>query len=348
MHVVVVSSTGRSAASRALVASLRRHHDDVTVTMLVTSPRSLVRGSVAGAPFVDATLIAPAVPAGRLRAADVTLGWGDAMGRLLAISTAAPGIAGDSPAVVLPEWAFVAGSLDGLLGDVGPDRVGLVPRISTTDGEVLSGGWIPEVMVVGGRAHEVLAAWASSMESWCLERADLVDPWSELLLAGGAVVAIDHPGLRLAPRSIAHLEVTEARGTTLVEGQPLAVASFPGFDPERPWWFAGPGEVPPISTSDHPALRALCRRYAALLAAAGMDESAERVSTDAVVGVPVTDAMRSGFRAACRSAVAEGAPAPANPFVSGEVQAFRLVDRPGRSRAHRHEPHGRRGVALAT
>ena len=315
MHIVVVSTTGRSAASQALVASIRDHHPGSRVTMLVTSARPLVRTSVA-----DATVLARAADGGALRAADMALGWGDAVARLLAISANVGSIAGGEPVVVLPEWAFVAAPLDGLA--VGDGEVGLVPRLSTGNGAVVAGGWIPEVMVVGRGAGAVLDAWAGSVESWCLDRPGLFDPWSEVLSAGGSVVALDEPGLRLSPRAVSHLTVGVAGGTVTVDGVPLLVASFPGFDPGRPWWYAEPGEQPPVSTSDHPALRALCQRYAAALDAQADDAAAVAASTDAVAGLAVGDAMRSDFRAACRAALATGAPGPANPFVAGEVRAF--------------------------
>jgi len=317
-----MSSTGDGPALASLRRSLAAHHPDARVDLLVAAPR---HATVADAFVVDpATPVGGPVPWGPLRFADVALGWGDRAGRFAALSVWLSTSTLAEPVVVLPEWAWVTGPLDAGIASL--DRaegalVGVVPGMVDDATGAAAGPLVPEVLVVRPGAAPVGRLWAAALVEQCLDRDEELDPWLQVVAAGGPVALVGDRGWALAPRTVGELAVAGGEGAWTVEGKRLAVASFPDFDPAEPWWYAEAGRAPQLSTSEAPGLRSLCRSYAADLQRSGRAPS-HTWATDALVGVPAWPHLRAAFRAEIRHRGRQGLDAPPNPFVPGEAAPF--------------------------
>lgn len=322
VRVLVLSSTGSGPAISCLRRSLGDHHPEATVEVLVTSPRHAAVGS---AFVVDpAAPIAPSLPGGGLRHADVSLGWGDAAGRFAALATWLASAPVTEPTVVLPEWAWVAAPLDGVVQEVASTEgalLAVVPGAVDAVTGAAAGPLVPELLVVLPGAASVGRLWLDELAQQCLERDGELDPWTEVVAAGGPVALVGDRGWALSPRTAGELEVGGSAGDWTVDGERLAVASFPGFDPAEPWWYAEPGGVPLVSTSTTAGLRSLCRAYAAAVTATGVAPPTSW-ATEPLVGVPARPHLRAAYREGVRHCLRQGSPLPANPYLPGEAAAF--------------------------
>src|SRR4051794_40740815 len=114
MQILVVTSSARTAATRAMVDSLRRHHRDATVTLLVADPRHRTGGADPG------VVVATDLTIDGLRYVDVWMGGGPAFARWAAVPAAVRALQSDGPVVVLPDCAWVRGDIAALTHAVAP------------------------------------------------------------------------------------------------------------------------------------------------------------------------------------------------------------------------------------
>ena len=142
----------------------------------------------------------------------------------------------DVPLIVLPDHAWVLGPLDGLWGS-SKAAATFVERNGT------GGGTVPEVIALGADAGPMLDRWAaaggrlagrsrSRSVVGAVERAVRRRRCSAPLGSGlglGPWIGPLHasPGPTPSP--------TPARVT--IDGETVALAHFPGFDPREPWWW---------------------------------------------------------------------------------------------------------------
>jgi glycosyltransferase involved in cell wall biosynthesis/2-polyprenyl-3-methyl-5-hydroxy-6-metoxy-1,4-benzoquinol methylase len=100
-----------------------------------------------------------------------------------------------------------------------------------------------------------------------------------------------------------------------VDGRPLRLFHFSGFDPDRPWLLSRfQGDKPRVLLSENPALARLCHEYAAALLDRGYRRTSSRIYRYGDLnGVPIDGRMRKLYRAAVDDAESPLAPDPFDP-----------------------------------
>ena len=324
MHAIVITDTGRSAAVRLAVRSLRRWHPDASITVVGCDPLCDVV-EVEGAPVLAARTFTTA----GVRHVDAWGAGGPTFTRWAVVPAAVAAVGIDGPVLVVPDHAWILGALDDVVTATPPVSLGLLPRRHDGASGVSSGGWLPETLVVGARASEVLGWWDRVATASLLGRrggaVDLHDPWTDFVDAGERIHPITDPTLRLSPASAASIPLDAGAEVASTASHPLRLAQFPGFDPARPWWYSTSDETPPqVLASDSAGLRRLCHAYARELSADQGADAGDSTSPPAeprVVGIPGGRAFRSAYRDLLRDAHRDGA-VPPNPYVPDSVGAF--------------------------
>ncbi|MEZ5320832.1 MAG: glycosyltransferase [Microthrixaceae bacterium] len=264
------------------------------------------------------------------RYGDLWLCGGAAAARWAAIPAVADRLFADGildrsrPVLVIPARSLVREPLDDLVVSVAADQIGLVPR-RLGPREVGVGGWVPDVVVIGGDCAELLRWWSATAAATImgghraprrgtgagptdpassapndkpvdialdapLVHLDLTDPWRDFVLGGEAIVALDDPTVALHPLTL----------DTVGLDHPIRLAQFPWFDPGRPWWWSTDGRTAPrrlVGTT--PALAQLVREYATDAAGAHTSTSED---DDALAGITLLPTTRELLRR--RAAVA--------------------------------------------
>jgi len=319
VRVVVVTGSDRLAWCEHLIAGVRRHHPDATVSAVLADG-----GHVA---HFDTTADSWIALRGRqvagVRYEDVAL----ALGRRDAGWTALPLIVEEFPpegptdvVVVLADTMEVHGSIDPL---VVAAAGGAAVRAAEVDGDLPWGGGLPGAIAVGPSSAELLGWWDRRCAA-AVRSPEAFDPrsiWRDLPASCGVTLVAD-PSLRLGASTAGSLDLTDSDdGALLVDGRPLALVDLSGLDPARPHWFAEPGREPSRRISTCPSLRRLLHRAAAALdGAAGLTQEPEPLP-----GLVVGPAMRSWFRS-----LLGDTNRPPNPFVAEEADAFlELLTGPG-------------------
>ena len=142
------------------------------------------------------------------------------------------------------------------------------------------------------------------------------------------------PGCNVAYWNLHGRQLTHDAQRYIVDGRPLRFFHFSGFDVRRPWLLSrNQGTRPRILLSESPVVRALCREYAELLAAAGGNlESARAYGWSTLAsGTAVTTRMRRVYWKALREAEQTGGTEPPNPFYLRSRCVSRLAECPGRN-----------------
>ena len=153
---------------------------------------------------------------------------------------------------------------------------------------------------------------------------------------GTTVTSMADPGLRFCAATSAEIELQvvpdgEGPDGVAVAGraaaEPLRLVDMDGLDPQRPWWFAVPGEQPQRYASESPALRTLLHHeadrvldhgWAATDAGRSTGGSELDVGDSAVPGVAEPPELRRWFR----SLLCSGDHLPPNPYVAGQVGEY--------------------------
>lgn len=113
-------------------------------------------------------------------------------------------------------------------------------------------------------------------------------------------------------------------GSLTAGGAPLRFFHFSGFDPRTPTTLSRHGGPSPrVVLSEHPLLRELCARYAALLAANGFGTRTEGYGRDhAAGGHRLTTHVRTAYRRSILDARNRLEPRPPDPFAAADADAF--------------------------
>lgn len=320
MHTIVTAESTTSAAARLVVRQLSELHPGIALILVVTDPLQPPT-AVDGATVIAARNLT----VGGLRYIDAWLGGGPAFARWAVVPAAFTALGSGENTLVLPAESRVAASLTDLTASHRADTVALFARRHDESAGVSSGGWLPDLAVIGSDAGAVMAWWDGLVRDALIGPGgvDLDDPWRDFAVAGDSIAVVTDSSVRLSPHSIRHLELGSVDSTTTVDGRPLRLAQFPAFAPDRPWWYStSPDADPPVLASDSAALRRICRDHASDLIAA-TDDPVHGVTERAngVLGIRHTEPLRRAVRKRLRLAAATGEAIP-NPLDADTAPEF--------------------------
>ena len=329
VHVLMLTTSRRRARARVLEESLRRVHPDAELTELWCDARLDER------PAED-VMVAQRLDLEPVRFADLVMIAGEAQAGWAAVPWAVAALAtagAEGPFVVLDDSFVVLDRLDDL---VSAGRA--LARARRVDGATGQGwgGVEPGLLILGTAEDSTLSWWRNRVLDWVVTPGDTEGqsggerpertsmPWWSPL--EGMDLCVD-PRFRLSAHCTDEVAL-ELDGHSIVTAcGPLALADMAHFDPTTPWWFAATGELPRRPVSSSPALRELCSRMARMLEDAGWHASQDAPDPMLLPGVDVTPALRRWFHDGLRSGDRR-----ANPYVSGEVEAFvAALSGPGRA-----------------
>ena len=288
MQVLVLSETGRGSAHDLALASIRAHHPEATVVVVVTHP------AAASGDGPTMAITARDLSIGGLPYTQAWLAGGPAFARWAVVPAAVEALGPIEEALlVLPDHAWVRARLDDLAAATADHGVALVARGGEAESGIVHGGWIPEIAVFGtdpNRRSAVLRWWGEiAVRSLFDLRDDLLDvddPWRGFVDSGGPVTAITDPSVRVSPQSAYLLDGVDAASTRL--------ATFPAFDADRPWWYSeSADEIPLLLTSSDDGLRRICLDYASSV----RDYASGEAATEGqLFGVPWSRELRDLLR----------------------------------------------------
>jgi hypothetical protein len=275
LHACAIATPDHLPRARVLARSLREHHPDARVSVLVLG------GGAADEPF---EVLAPEA-LGCLELEAMTAAYDPfalacalkpwLMLHLLEQSPAVLYLDSDLRVYASLEGAHAAAKRHGLV--LTRHLYGPLPRDGRTPAEedVLLAGALNAGFVGVSRTPDVwtfLRWWAARLaEDCCVDpaRGLFVDQrWLDLApgFVPGACVIHD-PGLNLGVWDLPNRPVTGEPGAYAVGDGPLRCFHFSGFDPERPSVLSVHQNR--VDLADHPVLAGLCRDYASELLAEG-------------------------------------------------------------------------------
>lgn len=324
MHAIVTAEAATRPEVGLVVRQLREHHPAATITVVVTHPLEVA----APVPGATSTVSARHLTVAGVRYIDAWLGGGPRFARWALVPTIAELVGAVEPVLVLPAESRVLAPLDDLVADHPTDAYALAPRAYDPDAAIASGGWLPDLAVVGPAAAAASAWWADLAEaafrgSNSASGLDLDDPWGTFASGGAGLIAITDPSVRLSPWSVAHLRLATVDGVVAVDERVLRLAQFPAFDPERPWWYSTSQDADPtVLASSSDPLRRLCLDHALDLASLAGDAAGSPAATPVeILGVRHTAALRDEVRTRTVAAM-EAGQRPPNPFDAETAGAF--------------------------
>ncbi|HKY15594.1 MAG TPA: hypothetical protein VJM33_11775, partial [Microthrixaceae bacterium] len=242
MRVIVLTSRGREVAARVAAESIERWHPGAEIELVDLGPRAEV-GMV-----------------GELRHSDVHVGLGPAWARWAALPSVLTSRL-DDELVVLPDSVWLIGS------DL-PEAEGttFLARHGDARTGITYGGLVPELLQVGPSSGEVLGWWtAQAVASTCGDGLDAgVDPWSEFVSGGEGVTISSSGAFRLGPWLAPDADVVRLGDQVALDGSPVSIVHFPGFDPTEPFWWPN-GDRRGTLLSGAPAMRPIVHAYAEAL-----------------------------------------------------------------------------------
>jgi glycosyltransferase involved in cell wall biosynthesis len=318
MRVVFLSRTGGPALDLA-AASLRRHHGDANVEVLLTQP-----GAELSSRWEGAVHRADRWEIGGARYIDLFMALGQESAEWAAIGALLAGIESDETVLVLDEHTWTVGTLEHLIS-VEDDSILALARRSNSP-EISLGGWLPNTLCIapGPRTRATGRAWVETVSNLVRsgERA-LISPWETAVPVAQHVGVSTDPALRLAPLSVDQFKLDRIGETFTIDGHALRLAHFHGFDINRPWWYSAAFDIDPlVPLSESPALSALCSAYVTELEKAGARRSpAKRRSPRPPHLSPGLPASRSLHDLIREEWAEEGQPPP-NVFDPDQVEAF--------------------------
>ncbi len=151
--------------------------------------------------------------------------------------------------------------------------------------------------------------------------------WLDLAPGLFASHILRHPGYNVMGWNLHERRLADPDAPSVAD-HPLVFFHFcSGFDPHRPELLATAPDLPWLPVAEDPVLRAICRRYADKLLAAGYDVAAARRSRlDPRVGdLPMDTRMRHAYRVALLASESAEEPEPPNPLLdAGRFLAWLL------------------------
>ena len=319
--LVPTRSTGTPAA-RLLAQRLGEFHPEAELIWLVCDPRCL---SVPASSTGPRSVFAASESVSGRRYVDLLMATSEAFARWAVIARVADQLLADAPGqtiVVLPPTVQLSGALDELVSQSGSGAL-FLPRFHDPASGAVTGGWIPETLVLGPKSRALLHWWQQRVDELLvapdLDDAVRRDPWASFLDTTPDIAVGGEGRYRVSPWNTSDIRLDIARDGShlLADGRPLVLAHFPGFDPTEPWWYAPPGETTAMAyTSRSEPLRLLCRTRAEELADVGGADAVD-AELQPLPGWSLGPVTAGAFR----RALVDGR-TPPNPFVSGEVAGF--------------------------
>ncbi len=193
-----------------------------------------------------------------------------------------------------------------------------------------SGAWNLGFIAVSAGAEPFLRWWAQRLRLDALvDHANMLftdQRWVDLAPGYFDIHPLRDPGYNVAYWNIDQRSVESHSDGYLVNGSPLVVFHFSGFDPRRPHLLSKhQGDRPRIRLSEYPVIRDLCQMYSERLGAEGLDECCTLPYrwNELPDGAPLTKPIRASVRRALLDRDAGGtSERPPDPFDPSSLPAF--------------------------
>jgi glycosyltransferase involved in cell wall biosynthesis len=320
LPILTVASRRQLPALHAFASSLAETGIDASLTAVIVDDPSLA-GPREAAPRL--VLEAPRVVVDHLDDLRVLCRTGPKLAHAAAPSVALAMVEErQSGFAVMSPATWIAGPID-VLAAASEHPASLVPtRLAVHPGDTLQRAFQRSCLFVRPGAEPLLRWWSEREFDHVVGRSGL----GSLEEAAAAVphAVLRDPGLGVDAWNATERVVPGGRPTA-TGGGPLRTFHLDEFDPSLPHLaVAVPGVAPPVLLSQHPYLRHLHERYAALLMDAGYERAAiERYAWDTLPGgFPLDAAARHAYATALRAHRQDRGPRPPNPFVDKLVTPF--------------------------
>ncbi|MGH9268370.1 MAG: methyltransferase domain-containing protein, partial [Acidimicrobiales bacterium] len=176
-------------------------------------------------------------------------------------------------------------------------------------------------VAVGAGAKPFLEWWQERLRHDCVVSVDeglFVDQrWADFVPGYFDHYILRDPGVNVAYWNLGTRTVTATEDGYQVDGRPLRVFHFSGFDPDTPYLLSRhQGDRPRVLLSEHPAVAELCARYGHRLRAEGYDrvKHLEYGYARTAGGLRLDPRLRRLFRRAVVDAERAGTPPPPDAF----------------------------------
>ncbi len=297
MQVITVATMSTLPRARVLARSLKQHHPDWPLTVMLIGRDDAVAAVAAREGSLDIRAVSEELELdvetllARHDEEDLTLLL---LGHLLLRRVERS----PEPVVHLPNTAWVLGDLQPLESQLHSHAAVLVTRVSDDvpdDGlepslqQLDRAGRIdPAILAVdgSGSCRELLEWWnehveqtLGSLDAFTVGARPEDRPWLarflELAPARFSTGVLEDPGSNLSLWNLHHHALhVSAEAVTVDDGEPLRFLNLAGFDPDRPYRLAANASRARVSRS--PALRRLVERYAGELREAGWRDTDHR------------------------------------------------------------------------
>lgn len=333
LHMCTVATVAELPSVRVLCASLRRHHAEADITVLLLD--------ASAAPQFEAEEVRVVSPDGlgmseqlvaRLQMACTASEFAAALTprlvRLL-IEQGAPAV------IALSPQTEVFAPLDDVLRLAGEHGVVLVPRLDTpvpddglepTEADLRAAGtFASELVGVGAEATVFLDWWCHRQQRIAFSSGGFATagPWTAEAPALFPVHVLRDQAYGVSAWSLHARELKATEGKIDVSGKPLRTFDFSGYAPDVPQVLSTTFERPRVRLSDSPTLTRLCDERGARLRNAGYTANlAEYGYASLADGKEIDARMRRMYVDALRDASEPGEHEPPSPFGPEGGEAF--------------------------
>ena len=337
LHVSTTATRAQLPAVRVLAASLRTHHAEAELSVLLLDGDEAV--AEAGRGVERCTLLAPDavdVPAdlfAKLAMACTV----DELAAVLAPRLVHLLVGQSVPAVIaLSPETEVVGPLDDVIALAAEHGIVLVPRVDAPlpddglepDESQLreAGPFASELVAVGANGASFTEWWGERQLEAALRPGGLkaAGPWTAEIAAMFRCRVLRDPGYVVSAWNLhsRDLEITDEG--YVVSGRPLRTVNFRGYSRDEPQLLSGEFERPRVRLSDHPALAQLCDEHSVRSAPSpGEAELRTAYRYDTLPdGREIDGRMRRMYVDALHDTTTRGDPEPPSPFGVHGVDAF--------------------------
>lgn len=192
-----------------------------------------------------------------------------------------------------------------------------------------SGAYNLGFLGLGQGSRQFLAFWRHRLRRDCY-----VDPanqrfadqrWVDFAPGIFPCYILRDPRYNVAYWNLDHRDLTLSEGSYAIDGKPLRLFHFSGFDPRVPYLLSrDQGDHPRILLSEHPTLARLCAEYANALLDLGYGPGRQPVYPfdELPNGLKLDDALRDAFRSCVAELEGAGDELPPDPFTLAGAEAF--------------------------
>ena len=332
LHTCTAATRAQLPAARVLCDSLRRHHPEAEITVLLVDDVDQTERVPSEVRLVRPDDVAPPEVLARLVMMCTSTELAGALTPYLVRMLVAQG----APAVVAfgPETEVFA-PLDHVVELAGEHGLVLAPRLDApfprddlqpTPLQLRKAGpFASEFVGVGAGVSPFLDWWCDRQERAALEPggARQWGEWTEMVPALFPFHILRDPGCGASMWNLHTREIQAANGGYDVSGSPLRWFHFDGYSPETPHMLSAELERPRVRLGDRPGLARLCDEHGARLRAAGYDGTAQTSKYAPLPDGKEIDArMRRMYVDALHEAREHADPEPPSPFSPGGADAF--------------------------